>query len=253
MVDEVGDEGLIPAGERLPGRLAAVEKGWRIRRATVNRTWELAPPRAQPLVRVLSWGPYAFAAASVLAVVLRAHTGFWLLWVLGKGGLAKVSLVAAGGVALGRLSARLTAWYMRTIAGLQLTVGSLRGKQHGDLVRLRGTVRAEPSFPSAVSGEPTVLVHYEVRASERENSLLSYDEVRGIDFVVDVEGSEPVLVSAADAFITAGTPCKITSPADPTLIIDLATGGTRCREIRIAPCDRVEVIGIVSRELDPEA
>ena len=50
---------LVMHGSRggLPERLPPVEHGWQIRWAYGARTWQLAPPRAQAFVRVLSWVP----------------------------------------------------------------------------------------------------------------------------------------------------------------------------------------------------
>jgi hypothetical protein len=248
------DTALVPGEEQLPERLLPTPDGWRIRRSVGHRTWQLAPPRAQPLVRVLAWTPVVALVGGVVSIQLvgHFHGGFWWVWMLGKGGVFKVGLVGAAGKALGRLSGRLTAWYLRTIAGLRLTVGSLRKRREGDLVRLRGKVAAGQSFTSAVSGQPAVLANYEVRARDRKQSASGFDEVRGIDFLVEIEEGETVRVTAEDAFLTASPAGSAHDPASlsPGLFLP---GGTACREVRIGPGDTVELIGILGREVDPTA
>src|SRR5262245_60061019 len=94
---------------QLPETLPAIEDGWRIRQAFGHKTWKLAPPRVQGLVRVLAWVPatlfFGFVATTC-ALSFRFLGGtFWYLWL----GQAKVFVtsVAAVGVALGRASTRL--------------------------------------------------------------------------------------------------------------------------------------------------
>lgn len=255
MIEDEDARALVPAGgEALPERLVPTPEGWSIRRSTGHRTWQLAPLRAQPLVRVLAYTPLLALVGGVAAIqlVTRVHYGFWWMWLAGKGGVLKVGMVAAAGNALGRVSARLTAWYLRAVAGLRLTVGSLGKHREGDLVRLRGKVSASESFTSVVSGEAAVLATYEVRARDRKERSRDFDEVRGIDFLVEIEGGESVRVAAREAFVT-------TSPSgrgrDPVILTNdlFLLGGAACREVRIAPGDTVELIGILSREVDPLA
>jgi hypothetical protein len=242
----------VPAEGQLPERLRPVPGGWRIRRSPRNQTWRLAPPRTQAVVRVLSWTPYALAAGTVVGLHFGLHSVVWVFWIVSKGWLVKAGTVAATGFTAGRLLGRLIGWYLRVVAGLELTVGSLHRHREGDPVRLRGVVRGDRQFASAVSGLPAVLVHYQVRATDRRAAHLSFDEMRGIDFLVDVPGGATVLVAAAEADITGGAHASTTEPADVSIMVALQPGANRCQETRIAPGDPVEVIGVVSRELDPD-
>src|SRR5947207_14389969 len=98
--DPSREQGMVPAGESLPDRLPPVPQGWPIRRCHGHRSWQLAPPRAQPVVRVLAWTPFALTVGAIVALQVGGHgSAFWIWWMIGKGGVVKVGSVTAAGVA----------------------------------------------------------------------------------------------------------------------------------------------------------
>jgi hypothetical protein len=242
--------------ESLPERLTPVEHGWCIRRAFGSSTWRLAPARAQPLVRILSWVPAlgVFGVLTSLCVIVAARGHLILPWYLmaAKGGTLKIGLVGAAGAGLGRLWGRAAAWFLRRTAVVYGRIAGMGPPLHGQLVRIVGTVRSDASFRSAVSGLPAVFVHYEVipDPGRHRSAHRRRNDVRGIDFLVDTGVGEPVRIHAQDAFITDAPDGKTRKPADLRLV-----GGAPnalYREARLGPRDEIEAIGVLSYEVDPD-
>jgi hypothetical protein len=240
----------------LPERLPPVEHGWRIRQAFGSATWRLAPPRAQPLVRLLSWVPAVgvFGAFTSACVVVAARGHLLLPWYLmaAKGGTLKIGLVGAAGAGLGRLWGRTAAWFLRRTAVVYGRIAGIGPPLHGQLVRIVGTVRPEASFRSAVSGQPAVFVHYEVvpGATRDRSPYRRRNDVRGIDFLVETGLGEPVRIHAQDAFIIDPPRGNVREPAEIGVIGD--AGRAVYREARIGPRDEIEAIGVLSYEVDPD-
>jgi hypothetical protein len=239
----------------LPERLTPVEHGWPIRWAYGSSTWRLAPPRAQPFVRVLSWVPSVGLFGGIVSLYLAVGRGHWFLpwYLLIKGGVFKVGLVAGAGAALARFWGRMNGFFLRRAAVLYSGASWRRAPRHGALARVVGTVGNGPCFRSAVSGEPAVLVHYEIVPHGTEDASVHTErqsEVRGIDFSIDSDRGEEVLICTRDVFMTEKPAGDVRAPANLTVLA--APPGGIFREARIAPGDRVEAIGVLSYEMDPD-
>src|SRR5438128_1919483 len=109
-----GETHLVPPA--LPDRLPAVAGGWSIRRVIGHGTWQLAPPRAQSLVRALAWTPAALIVTTIIGITLATRAQFFMFYLIPKAGLGKLGFVAGAGAAMSRVSSRLTAWYLRRLA-----------------------------------------------------------------------------------------------------------------------------------------
>jgi hypothetical protein len=246
----------LASAERLPERLTPVEHGWPIRFSFGASTWRLAPPRAHPLIRLLSWVPAVglFGAATSLVLTMGRTGGPFLPWyLLAKGATAKIGLVAAAGASMGRVWGRAAAWFLRRTAVVYGRIAGIGPPLHGQLVRVVGTVRSDAAFRSAVSGHPAVLVHYEVRPDSplnRQEHRLRH-EVRGIDFLIDTGLGEPVRIHTRDAFIIDAPGGTTRHPVDPA-VVGGDTEDDLYREARIGPRDEIEAIGVLAYEVDPD-
>jgi hypothetical protein len=237
-------EGGSPRDER---GLVPIKSGWPLRTATGHGVWRLAPPRAQPIARVLALTPAALFVGGLVALSIRSHGGLWIYWMLGKGGIAKLGFLTAAGAGLARLSSRLASWQLRRIAQVRASIASLRGSPAGSLVRVVGVVRAPEPFTSAVSGQPAVLAHYQ----SRPEGAPPQHEVRGIDFLLELEGGEAVRVAVEDAYFDDRLGPETTTPADLAVVGGAGSGSVRYREALLAPGDTVEAVGVLVRAPDP--
>ena len=176
--------------------LAPNPDGRPLRSVTGNAIWKLVPPRARPLAKVLTVLPVGVFVGGMMGLAVWSGNFFvwWLM--LGKGGVTKLGFLAAATAGMARFSARIVRWQLHRLAALHVTVASLRGCPPGSLVRVEGRVRAEAAFTAAVSGQPAVLAHYEARPESGASS----HQVRGVDFFLDVDGSEAVRVEVAEAY-----------------------------------------------------
>jgi hypothetical protein len=227
------------------GQLSPIPSGWPIRTASGSGVWRLAPPRARGLARALTVTPAVLVGAGAVGLMVWGGVHPYLFWMLGKGGLAKFGLLTAAGAAAARWSSRLVSWQLRRLAGLHRTVASLRGSRPGSLVRVVGTVRAEQPFAAAVSGQPAVVVHYETRAPHQPPR----HQLRGIDFLLDVDASEAVRVAVKDCYFDDRPSLETSTPTDLS-VVGAADGG-RYWEARLGPGDRVEALGVLVRQVDP--
>jgi len=226
------------------------------------QTWRLAPVRAQPLVRVLSWVPAVGLVGGLAGLIVylsftsRMHVP-WYLWI-GKGGLMKVSLVGGAGAALARVWGRVAASFLRRSAQVYGMFAGQRPRD-GALVRVEGTVRQQECFTSAVSGEAAVFAHYEVRWSTQDRPDSAWartvwqrgNEIRGVDFLVGTDLGQPVRIHAEDVFLTTAPYAEWKEAAEPAVIGHAPNGSYR--EAIISPGDRIEAIGILTHEVDPDA
>jgi hypothetical protein len=232
--------------DRHRNALAPIPDGWPLRSVSGNAFWKLVPRRARPLACVLSALPVTVVVSGLLGLAVWTGGQFYIWWLIGKGGVTKLGFLAAATAGMARFSARLVRWQLRRLAAMHVTVASLRGCPPGSLVRVVGTVRAEAAFTAAVSGEPAVLAHYEVRPDTGPRSHL----VRGVDFFLDVDGSDAVRVAVADAYFDDRHALETPTPANFAVVGHTGLGA-RYREARLAPGDRVEAVGVLIREVDP--
>jgi hypothetical protein len=225
--------------------LAPVTHGWSLRTVSGNAAWKLVPERARPLARVLALTPAVLAGGALLAFLTFTHGTTWIFWVSFKG--AKVGYLAVAGAGLARLSGRLVGWQLRRLAEAHATVASLRGARDGALVRVVGKVLAAESFTAAVSGRPAVLCHYEVRGG----GMAAWHHVRGIDFLLEIDDGEPLLISVREAFLEDGPDTVSQQPAHPSVLGARTGANVVYREARLGPGDRIEALGVLSRQIDP--
>ncbi len=240
--------------DRSRNSLAPIADGWPLRTVTGNAIWKLVPPRARPLAKVLAVLPATLFVTGLVGLAVWTGGKLYVWWLISKGGITKFGFLAASAAGLARFSARIVRWQLRRLAAMHVTVASLRGSPPGSLVQVIGTVRAEVPFQAAVSGEPAVLAHYEVRL----DSGTSAHQVRGVDFFLDVDGSESVRVAVQEAYLDdrqvfeTATPANL-SVAFPVSCFEMGESakGARYREARLGPGDRVEAVGVLVREVDP--
>jgi hypothetical protein len=203
------------ASEDLPAAsqaLTPVTHGWSLRTVSGNAAWKLVPERARPLARVLALTPAVVAGGALAALMLFTHRTTWIFWVSFKG--AKLGYLAVAGAGLARLSGRLVGWQLRRVAEAHATVASLRGAREGALVRVVGKVLAAQPFTAAVSGLPAVLCHYEVRGG----GAPARHDVRGIDFLLEIDDGEPLLVSVREAFLEDQPDTVTDQPTHPSVL-----------------------------------
>jgi hypothetical protein len=210
----------------------------------------LLPDRARMLARVLTAIPAVALVGGFLGLLVwTGGSHWWIYYHLAKGGLVKVGLVGAGATGIARFSSRLVAWQMRRLAAFHRSVASLRAAHEGEFVRIEGVVQGGAAFAAAVSGAAAVLAHYEIRTGSRV-----HHQIRGVDFLLAIEGGEAVRITVAESFFDMKTGGAIEEPADPGVVRRAPDeGSTRVsyREARIAPGDRVEAMGVLVREPDP--
>jgi hypothetical protein len=133
----------------------------------------------------------------------------------------------------------------------------------GSLVRLTGLISDQRSVPSLFRGLPAVLAR---------NCIGGADEVRGIDFAIDLDDGERAWVCVRRAFLVDRPTRRRHAPAcgpvyaEPSaegfrahlrsaVLIEpcvFRTFGTR-HESSVGPGDRVEVTGVLHHELAPDA
>jgi hypothetical protein len=218
--------------------LEPVANGRLLRTSVGVPMWKLVPPPARTLAWALVATPAAALMVGLLGPVANGHDlkTSLLYW-----------LVAIGGGAVLFRARALLRWCTRVAnarlrrAALHVTAGSLRGSPAGSLVRVMGTVLAPEPFVSAVMGKPAVLAVYE--------GTPAYHQVRGIDFMLEVDGGEAVRVAVQDAYFDEAAREESAAVARFRVVGNEA--GFFWREARIGPGDRVEAIGVLVREVDP--
>jgi hypothetical protein len=133
----------------------------------------------------------------------------------------------------------------------------------GGLVRLRGTVAAQPTVSSLFTGQPVVMA---------TSGCAGAVETRGIDFAVRLDGGQVVRVPAREALLLGRFQRVVGQPSCGPLALDLIGGqrrlrsallradgwvgrllGLAARELTLSPGDPVELCGTVDLEPDPEA
>jgi len=214
--------------------------------------------------------PRAWAASrwlSVLSLPVVAAMPFVL--VPAPYGLAGVAALVAfscwlPGAAVGAMArARMTRRLERTPLW---STGSGEGAWSppaGRLVRLRGTVAAQPTVASLFTGRPVVMA-----TSDCAGAV----ETRGIDFAVELDGGHVLRVPAREALLLGRFQRVRGQPSCGPLALGMVAGqrrlrsallhadgwvgrllGLAARELTLAPGDPVEVCGVVDFEADPEA
>ena len=130
---------------------------------------------------------------------------------------------------------------------------------NGTLVRVAGTIPPQATVPSLFRGLPAVL---------HRNRIRNADEMRGVDFFLDLDEGEHVKVAVRRAFLLESpTPTREAPACGPVSAHD-GEGGSRLRsdlfdgpgpsspfgryESSVGPGDRVEVCGVVRHVPAPD-
>jgi hypothetical protein len=251
-----------PVAGAQAGPLLPVREGWLLRRVEGHEAWNLvpAPYRRQALcVTILP-----LVLLDLLAALLGGPTGLTFVAFLVTWRGARPIAEALMRRAMARTPGR------RSLVGLA----------RGEVVRVRGRVRAGPSFVSAGGRWAAVLAAYagEVRrpsgrAGRRRPRGLGpvpvrrpWSELRGIDFVVDLPGGGSLVVSARDAYMlppaeglvdlgSCRTEDVVTAPLGRVVRRD--GGATVIESVLaewvVAPGDEVEIFGVLDFEVTAAA
>jgi hypothetical protein len=143
------------------------------------------------------------------------------------------------------------------------------GRKRGEAVCVRGRVRPGPCFASAGGQWSAVLACYmgiveQRRPGRTVGARRSWAEVRGIDFLVDLDGGESVVVGARGAYLLAPpgalldmlsyrTADAVTCPLGRVVrsTADVVVTESIVAELVIAPGDEVDVYGVLDFEVSP--
>jgi hypothetical protein len=134
----------------------------------------------------------------------------------------------------------------------------------GEAARVSGVISAGPTFPSLFRAQPSVLARSKVGSA---------DEMRGIDFTVILDDGARVLIAARGGYLL-DTPAALDRPPACGPVYSerpqgkehfgrIASGlhwdapwrsrlPRRLRETSVGPGDRVEVMGVLEREVSPD-
>lgn len=228
------------------GALVANETGWLL---------GVGGPVRRSFPRLVRWGGRAgglVAAGPLWAELLGIRPGILGLLALGMSPLA---LFWAGLWMFGlpRLRLRLR----RTPQ-----VARLADARVGSFMRVAGVVAAQPCITSLFRGLPAVLFR---------NQAGGADEIRGVDFHLDLASGERVTISVRGALLLDRPRRTRRPPACGRLSVEtLPSGFARLRsealspasfwswaramgqrESAIAPGDQIEVCGVLDRQVDP--
>jgi hypothetical protein len=175
--------------------------------------------------------------------------------------------VGAAGLALaassGPLGVRMANRLHRLIsAGRRHRISELRGLPDRQAVSVRGVVLGCRMTTSTMDARSVVWSLTRFRAGRAPLGRSFFHEV-AFDFLIDDGTDEPILVEAAGGMVIDPFPSDRRVQFQSTTLLDidhpfltrlrLREGKVRAAEIAIAPGDVVEVVGRLSRRLDPTA
>ena len=223
----------------------------------------VGPPAQRLHPRAWSAGRWV----SVMAMPVVAAMPFLLVpspyGLVGVGALLAFAWWSPG-AALGALArARLTRRLARAPLWSPTDRDPTRPASAGRLVRLRGTVSAQPTVPSLFTTSPVVMA-----TSDCAGAV----ETRGIDFIVELDSGHRVNVPARDAILLGHSQRVRGQPSCGPVALSLVAGrwrlrsallssdgwlarlvGLAARELTLSPGDAVELGGVVDLEPDPGA
>ena len=245
------------------GPLLPVRDGWLLRRVEGHEPWNLVP------------GPYR-RWALMLAIVPLVVMDFLSALLGGPTGLSFVAFLVTWRGARPIADALIRRAMERTA-----TRRSIAGRERGEVIRVCGRVRPGPSFISAGGHWAAVMAGYagEVRRPDRRDPrdrgrgrragrhardrARPWSELRGIDFVVDLEGGGSLVVSARDAYLMASSEALVdlasfrkedvvTAPLGR--VVRKGDQGTVIESVLaewvVAPGDEVEIFGVLDFEVN---
>ncbi len=196
-------------------------------------------------------GAYAWSAgATILTIVLFTEVldvhGFW--------GPALAGLLAA---ALARLPVRVGRWYRQRRMTRQPLSGPLADLPDGTLVRLSGVIEPERgAFPALGGGKPAVFVRTVFPLSGEVVGGPGFrEDVRGIPFQIRLRDGTRVRLDPATLH-PVDEPAATSVPVDLMKQLSAARPQRRSRgnfrQVRLAPGDRIEVMGCLNKVVDPQ-
>jgi hypothetical protein len=231
------------------GPLVPTRDGWLLRRVEGAEPWNLVPRRFRTAALLLGILP------PVLLDLASAMLG-------GPTGLSFLTFII-----MLRWSRPIADALIRRTLRAERPAQTLAGRRSGESVLVRGRVRPGAAFASAGGGFAAVLTCY-TGTVERAcaTRARSWAEVRGIDFIVDLESGESVVVSVRGAYLLApkGTLLDMLSyrtadafPAPLARLVryarDRAVTESIVAELVVGPGDEVEVYGTLAWEVTPQA
>ena len=134
----------------------------------------------------------------------------------------------------------------------------------GETARISGVISDGPTFPSLFRAQPSVLARSKVGSA---------DEVRGIDFTVTLDDGARVLIAVRGGYLLDAPAALDGAPACGPVYSEAPEGKEhfgriasrlhwdapwtsrlprKPREISVGPGDRVEVMGVLEREVSPD-
>jgi hypothetical protein len=236
--------------------LAPIPRGWLLRRVERTRPWQLLPPGTRGALVTTSM---ITLAGVTIGLMSASHMPELLVWFYVS---SVLPLLCAPMLAERRL---------KRIARQSPITRSLAERRRGEVVKVRGRVRAGPSFHSAGARQPVVLACYAgtvtyVTGHITDGMSRPWHETRGIDFSLDLESGETVRISSRGVYFLPQPPetrrlfWGRNLQALPTPLRRLARTDrhgsvteTIYGETNLRAGDEVEVIGVLDLEVRPEA
>jgi hypothetical protein len=235
------------------GPLVPVREGWLLRRVEGPEPWNLVPQVFRRTAILLAILP------PVVLDLISALLG-------GPTGMSFFAFVIAW-----RWSRPIADALIRRSLDRQSAATSVAGRSRGEPVRVRGRVRPGPCFTSAGGKWSAVLACYAGTVQYAGNGRIegiprSWTEIRGIDFAVDLDGGETVVVAARGAYLLPPSDSlfdmvcyrasdAITAPLG-RVVRRVAEGEvieSVAAELVVSPGDEVEVFGVLDWEVTPAA
>jgi hypothetical protein len=219
-----------------------------------------------PIARWISF-PRGVRTATAATSTLAAGLGAWGLLAMaghdfGLGALAALAATALG-AASGPIGVRLANRLHRLIAhGRRYRISELRGVSDRRAVAVRGVVLARRTAASTLDARAVVWSLTRFRRGRRPLARAFFHEVAH-DFLIDDGTDEPVWVEVSGGMLIDRFPADRRVQFKSTTLLDidhpfltelrLRDREVRAAEIAVAAGDIVEVVGRLSRRLDPTA
>jgi hypothetical protein len=238
-------------------RLAPSPNGQVLRRVEWTRPWLLLPPGARGcLVPLTIAAGLAMITGAAMTASLSPEFVVWLY------GAATLPMAAAPMLVERRLR------HLAERRPLSVSVAPLR---RGEVVKVRGRVRAGETFETAGLRRPAVLASYAgtvtyVTGHITDGLSRPLHETRGVDFSVDLESGERVVVRTRNVYFLSQPPetkrlfwgrnmqglptplRRLSRVEDRGAVTEVILG-----ESNLCPGDEVEVVGVLDHEVSPIA
>lgn len=218
---------------------------------------------------VARWASFPRGVRTVTAATTAAAValGIWGLAALAGNvilpGLAACALGAALASASGPIGVRLANRLHRLIArARRCRISELRGVADRRAVAVRGVVIGRRTIASTMDQRPVVWSLTRFRLGRSPLASAFFHEV-AFDFLIDDGTDEPIYVEVEGGMVIDSFPTDRRVQFQSTTLLDinhpfltrlrLRDRLVRAAEIAVAPGDVVEVVGRLSRRLDPTA